>query len=1123
MAETANPYIQGSDNPDFSGDFEVEAGQVEVSAADQSQDTPLRELNIEKIRENAQIQRNLARLQEILDQIRTDRAREIAKKDIDPASGEQQRIQNGLFGWRALRRSYETFIKNIASASSDMSEAQKRLDSELMAQGSDPEKFSTADRALTAFGQTCDQSQKQELTELMGMISDRYALEKQNGNATSEVMRKIEQTIMANSALLNMAIGAVFRTAFRSISHVGGLGGALLTSAIYGGASAGLRERRKARQEELSASAWKQDLEGLETPEQKLGLLRQIAENPAKFRTYFEGRSAEAFEFFLLYQQTLSETDLESILEDAPPNIREIYAGKKIGERTLVAAGRGALRSMTLSGIGYAITHGLSSLAHGELAMAQESDGGDAERIARMAKEAGEGKTQAQVLDELSDPSELNSPESGEATEQNLVWREHSDGSPRLQIGGRGFIESGDQHAEVTVEQETASADDIATVITKDITTQGHDGNGESFEMNANQAKTFREHIKEYLEEQDQRGSYNNGETVKVPASEINEALDKAGVEISKNDFASVAPETSEAEADSPAPGPASSGQPAVPPTSGNGADRGDESAGMGEDAETTPIPQREEGNGGGQGMNETEISSQGEQPAPSPEPPESEGEPAPNNEKTDNQAEIDWPKTGAYGLPILAVGLVLADKLLNKSRARNAIAGGLGSAARWAGEKIQSARGGKSEEQESEEQIREETEENKRFLESEYTEAVNSGKTVIITINGVEHEVLGPSGNPEFPIKLKDLETSEIDPWRLDSDDISRAKYRDREEQREAKTEEPEQSDEETRTEIPELEPITDPSELKNFSSVYVLPDYKDVTKTFHNQTVDFKKIYGKPIIFERNSDKNGAPYILEPKIGEFFYIDESDLKTYFGVPRKNDRASTLDPDDDDEGLIPVPTPPAETGSEDAPAEEDSETVSADRDQSMRIESGDTESTEQERDQDASEDHQGESEAVDESIQLSSAIKQLANSIDVREITDDSIDAINDLGRRVFALSPVHPKLNDLKNQIAELVRSKILTPSYTQSDGQERHYQAKTYQLRRVFVEDSGEDKIFYFPPNSDARAFKKTLVNKEGRITRTDEYEDVEQLVRKIVTLSNQWHTIRLATPEEIKAYQ
>jgi len=718
MAETANPYIQGFDDPSVSGGIDVAENPTEMqtTAAEQEQDTTSRDLDIEKIRENAQMQRNLHRLQQILDEIRTQRAREIAQKDIE-ATGQKQ---NGLFGWRALRRSYEGFIKNIVNASGDMSKAQERLDSELIAQDN-PENLSTIDRALEAFRQTCDQSQKQELTELMGMISDRYALEKQNGNATSEVVQKIEQTIMANSALLNMAIGAVFRTAFRSISHVGGLGGALLTSAIYGGASAGLRERRKARQEELSASAWKQELEKLETPEQKLGLLRQIAENPGKFRTYFEGRSAEALEFFLLYQQTLSETDLQKVLEGAPPNIREIYAGKKIGARALVAAGRGALRSMTFSGIGYAITHGLSSLAHGELAMAQ-----------------GEGSGDTQWKDQ--------------APQYPITWREHLDQdmqTPRLELSDRGRFETGDnQYAEVKIEDRegeggASSPENVAGEIAKSLGKAGRpDKMRANFQITDEQQTQIKDHITQYL--RNKNIDYSEGATIRVPASELNDALDKAGVKINSDSLTYEVPEAPEAEAPAPAQEPEQSpegeealadekqeekgegagnedggdfappSQPEASPTGGGGANINDDNAGLGGGASDPIAGQGEDGsNGEAPGMKSKEVAQPDQADGGQANESEAENQPetpteraeTPEPDKAETDEEKNWIER-IGGAKIIGLAILIAGVVEWKRRWKDVqtIKRGLGGVAGSARERIAKARSGRNGSEESQE-----------------------------------------------------------------------------------------------------------------------------------------------------------------------------------------------------------------------------------------------------------------------------------------------------------------------------------------------------------------------------------------------------------------------------------
>lgn len=1187
MAETANPYVEGYENPIVPGSFDVEqnqAGAVAIAEQEQEQDTTSRDLDIKKIRENAETQRNLYRLQQILDEIRTERAREIDRKDID-ATGERR---NGLFGWRALRRSYEGFIKNIVNASGDMSKAQERLDSELMAQDN-PENLSTADRALEAFGQTCDQSQKQELTELMGMISDRYALEKQNGNATSEVMRKIEQTIMANSALLNMAIGAVFRTAFRSISHVGGLSGALLTSAIYGGASSGLRERRKARQEELSASAWKQELEGLETPEQKLGLLRQIAENPAKFRTYFEGRSAEAFEFFLLYQQTLSETDLESILEDAPPNIREIYAGKKIGARTLVAAGRGALRSMTLSGIGYAITHGLSSLAHGELAMAQEGSGGDAKWESQQPK-------------------------------YPITWREHLDQSPqtpRLELNDRGRFETGsDQYAEVEIqgvsentEGELSSASNVAREIAKNLGKAGRPGEMQAdLQITNDQQTQIEEHITQYLK--NKNIDYSEGETIHVPASEINRALDEAHVRISDS-LTYQAPETPEAEAGAPAQEPATldstegapaegeeapaaeepaeaEGSPAEggPVSEGNeGASQADNDAGMGEGA-SEPITGQGEGedNGGTADMESKEV-----------DPQQESGEPLADEGKAGKPAEADeeknwkerfgsfvsrvaWPET--IGLGVLAV-LAIAEWKRGWKDVQT-IKRGLGGVAERMREKIKSTRSGLKDSEESQETETDLAIQFSNELLSEIEDKKNEGFTAVLWLgtgkNQGLYEVTGKSKNQERPLLVRSLKSDskecdhvvgrqidDEDRWLLVKEDElfqlkslsdknpEKALEEFKKMHKEAETEDDsddadkasveERNDSEAGIEVSELEPITDPKELRNYCHVYVLPVFKNATRSFGNGTIDLGKIYGMPITFEKNYQTDTTPYILTPPGGSFFFVEESDLETFFGTPKKDDRVLDVELDNDLDDDLPSPEPalPANTGpSSQQPAEEeapeesdkqpaqDTETGASVGGQ-PRANEGPQPTSDRTQQDEAPEENstatppaEADTEAQPEDIKKRLDILE---NIPSNIFNDANLTELNTIAHEIYNRSiPNDPE----KEKLINMVYAKIFTGyrvTRTSTEGPTTII-SSAYQPRPFIIERPNGDKTLYqptSPQNVENQIFTtRTIGSGESGQAKDGEEVNAETLKNRIL-FWNTWHDIRPANAQERREYR
>lgn len=625
--------------------------------------------DLERIKQNALAQERVFRIQEKLDEIRSDRAKELVARDTDQTTGQ---VRNGLFGWRAVRRSIERTLGDIVKSSSDYRAAEESVDES----GVSSEHIETMmSEAADGFGSLSDEHARQEMSDLLSVIAERYKLD-QDTRDTNPVVSKIRTIVGSNSVAINMAIGAAFRIIFKGATHATGLGGAVVTSAIYGGVSKGIGEYRSARSELLGNEGWCEALGQVEHTKQKLELMRQMVSNPETLRKYFAGNSSEAFEFFSQYQELLAQSaqeDQDSQLMIISPSIEGIYSArrKEIVNRAWKAAGKGALRAAVFSAVGYGITHFVSEFSHGNVAHATE-EGSDP----TAQGESGAAVPTTRVED---------APQAGS---EDVVWRWNGiPNQPRLTIDhDTHLFEAGNdnhpQFAEVKIQGSTETGDtgstpeEVAKVIAKSIGGKGGVGH---FEVTDEQRDEIQKHITEWLKEnrasEIQDGEFATGTTVRVDASELNDALKNAGIDkielveaeagpdtpSTPESGGSAGPEDVPADADGSAPGsvgtPVGSPAPAEQPDSGTG-----EAALPPGTAEATDIPSDNDPN------RPDGVGGTGRPPAPETGADEASPFPAADSpEKTDSYRTMKI-VGGVAGLAVLSVVAVLKRREIAQS-----------------------------------------------------------------------------------------------------------------------------------------------------------------------------------------------------------------------------------------------------------------------------------------------------------------------------------------------------------------------------------------------------------------------------------------------------------------------
>jgi hypothetical protein len=523
----------GQDSPEVSG--ETQASETETPV--------IPEGKLETIKTNALARERAFRVQEKLDEIRSDRAKELITRDTDQTTGQ---VRNGLFGWKAIRRSIERTLGDIVKSPADYQAAEESVDGS----GVKNEHIETMmSEATGRFSSLSGESAKQEMNDLLSTIADRYKLD-QEARTTHPVVSKIKAIVGSNSRVINMAVGAAFRIIFKGTTHVAGLGGAVLASAIYGGVSKGIGEYRSAHAELLGNQGWQEELGKLQNNRQKLEIMRQMVANPATLRKYFAGNSSEAFEFFGQYQQLLADVGEQEVEEGKGPeqSIKDIYSQKESSARKRAwrAAGKAATTAALFSAAGYGIAHFVSELLHPDTPEPQENP---------VAKRHGDPATEPAVENTKASPEGTDSTAQGESRikipttgvaegEHNITWRWNGiTHQPRLEIDHEThlFEVGDDEHARFaevkvggngTVGDTGSTPEEVAKEIARSI---GSGRSGESLGINPQQQEEIQKHIANWLREYKsndlQNGEFGAGTTVRVDASELNDALKSAGIE----------------------------------------------------------------------------------------------------------------------------------------------------------------------------------------------------------------------------------------------------------------------------------------------------------------------------------------------------------------------------------------------------------------------------------------------------------------------------------------------------------------------------------------------------------------------------------------------------------------
>ncbi len=523
----------------------------------------------ETITQNTVAQKQAELVAEKLASMRADRAASIAESDRD----ENGRVRNGLFGWRILKRSILTSRENRHQARSDRQEAEEYAKQESGMYEQSVE--TTLERAAKDWEGVSNATCKKELSELMELVNQRYKLD-QEEPASMGLGGKLRQALLSNSRLLNMGIGAGFRIAFKTATHLTGLGGAVLASGIYGGVSTGLREYARIKKEKLGMKGWREELDRIDSTNEKLALMRQIAKKE-NFRKYFAGNSSEAFEFLNIFYHLSAQADQENLSDIASPNLlKEIYRRKGIGQEALIQAGKGAFRAMAYSAIGYEIANAFSGLIHANEAVENEPPGtrvSDAPQGAMPSHDLAPG-THEGTLDPNAPPGahespapqgatrlppetgghpvdtppvEQNAPDTPEASHSSVEWRPQG----RLTITNHQF-ETGQGHDSVVKIEENpavgdepgASPEEVAHEIARNI---GRGPSGQSLEISAAQQQQIEDHISTWLHNNQSdslhEGLYPTGEEVHVPSDELNAALKAAKVDTAHIEGLATAPQ----------------------------------------------------------------------------------------------------------------------------------------------------------------------------------------------------------------------------------------------------------------------------------------------------------------------------------------------------------------------------------------------------------------------------------------------------------------------------------------------------------------------------------------------------------------------------------------------------
>jgi hypothetical protein len=507
-------------------------------------------------------------------------------------------IESGAFEDDALREEAEDFqVPDIAkpdlkllederaaakAPSAEFSETQRDTIRDKLKTESTSE---TLENALDRFEAVNNEALKTELNELFDAINNRFNLdhEKTRGEKSAEAVKawlsKIGEreigftlrnevppkkhsirlgnlTTFLSGVAVGMAQSTVAKKILISATGIKGAAAAAIVGGTIGAIRGGMSANKSAEKTFYSAEGWKQEVDKIEDPIEKLTMIESLLNNP-EYAKYFKDKPEGAIELLGEYQKIALAVDDEALTRllknpnnaDAMARWRalsemKLYKDRKEDEKRAMiikGVGRGAIRGAAWGLAGYGAFKLLGWMFHGLAAHAQGGTAGA----------GSEGIPQ---------------------DKPNLEWRHDVSEHGRLILDpnqGR-FLASPDQTSIYSVEAQV-TPEHIANSITHDILNSG-DGTGShaKFEMDPTQESAFKDFLTDYIKSH----PHAIGDHVRVPAEELNKALDFAQVKITpdtildhsgaKYEFPSSASQAAPPAPDSTPP--AGPGTPAAPP-----------------------------------------------------------------------------------------------------------------------------------------------------------------------------------------------------------------------------------------------------------------------------------------------------------------------------------------------------------------------------------------------------------------------------------------------------------------------------------------------------------------------------------------------------------------------------
>lgn len=398
------------------------------------------------------------------------------------------------------------------------------------------------EQALDRFEHIHDESLRGEMNGLFDAINNRFGLDKSTPEKTGflEKIEKAKKAISEYTGKLGpfvsgIAAGYIFKTTARQALHLAGVNGALAAGIVggaWGGIRAGLRENQRSSEKYFSAKAW---VEHLNDPDnnlddnQRLGIIKQLLQN-SDYKNHLKERPGDAF---VLLQESftiagrmaagslLNPTEANGATEDI-----EAYFKKASRKKLLSvcgAVGVGALQGALFSLAGYGVGHAIGQLHNRVVEVNAAMEEANKPHIAPAdmkfpyvgtAAQAGNGSSPFQI-----------------PTQEPIhhMWHDGKDNAGHLPFNltqGR-FDENPDNFSTVSIETPGGSTShQIAGEISKAIKDQI------APDMTPEQKVAFDDHVAEWIKERVSSGIIAQGQTVHVPAYEINQALAEAHISI---------------------------------------------------------------------------------------------------------------------------------------------------------------------------------------------------------------------------------------------------------------------------------------------------------------------------------------------------------------------------------------------------------------------------------------------------------------------------------------------------------------------------------------------------------------------------------------------------------------